>query len=90
MQIDAADRLWVIVCEPPTFFCRKVRQAAYPLRVSWGQQLPRLCVATIPNDPYWVQVREAVYRGVQQCGAELVPLEMVGSLQATKIGRAHV
>ncbi len=61
----------------------KVRQVAHPSRVSWGQQLPRLGVATIPNDPYWVQVREGVYRGVQQCGAELVPLEMVGSLQAT-------
>jgi ABC-type sugar transport system substrate-binding protein len=48
-----------------------------------GHLPPRLGVATIPNDPYWVQVREAVYRGVQQCGAELVPLEMVGSLQAT-------
>ena len=45
--------------------------------------LPRLGVATTPNDPYWVQVREAVYRGVRQSVAELVPLEMVGSLQAT-------
>jgi hypothetical protein len=48
-----------------------------------AQQIPRIGVATIPNDPYWVQVREAVYRGIQQCGAELVPLEMVSSLQAT-------
>jgi signal transduction histidine kinase/ABC-type sugar transport system substrate-binding protein/AraC-like DNA-binding protein len=33
-----------------------------------------------PHDPFWVQVREAVYKAVQQQGMTLVPLELFESL----------
>ena len=34
-----------------------------------------------PHDPFWVQVREAVYMAVQQRGMTLVPLELFESVQ---------
>ncbi len=34
-----------------------------------------------PHDPFWVQVREAVYTAVQQSGMTLVPLELFESVQ---------